>query len=311
MQKAALPKPPQLQHAQFDRSTLAQIALMLIVRACTAHVMACARFARRGLDAERIHQLRTAIRRLRAALSISRQVTALPPAALLGGLRTLQQELGVAREWDVLIEEMIDTMPERLVTQEDFGKTVKAAETRRATEDECARNALRDPRCNDLLLQLTAWANHSLDTATHQSNGARSAASGTIVIFAAEFLLERRRKVRKLARRLQELDENGLHKLRIRIKKLRYAVEFFRHLWPRKRVRKYLTILKRLQNSLGRAHDAVVSKHLLMDLDPSFKRKNKSRKSLLDDWAAACLKRERGRTARLLRKLLQLKPLNE
>jgi len=282
------------------------VALISIIHDCTADVIACASYARRKTNAESIHQLRTAIRRLRGALSISRSVTCEPPTALVGGVRTLQRELGTAREWDVLIQDMIGTMPQRIVFQKGFGETVKAAKVRRTTEDERARHAFKDPRCTDLLLQLTAWTDRRLDIATDR---AQNVAGGTIDDFAAQFLVARQRKVHKLAKKIQKLDAEGLHKLRIRIKKLRYTVEFFRDLWRGTRVKKYLAILKRVQDSLGTAHDAIVSARLIADLDPNFRRKDKPGKSLLDDWAAASLERERHQAARLLRKLKRLKPL--
>jgi hypothetical protein len=64
-----------------------------------------------------------------------------------------------------------------------------------------------------------------------------------------------------------------------------------------------------LQNSLGGAHDAMVSSRLIMDLAASQPHKDKFMESRLADWAAACFESELKNTGQLLQKLLRLKPL--
>src|SRR5262249_52872153 len=69
----------------------------------------------------------------------------------------------------------------------------------------------------------------------------------------------RSRKVRKKGRKLTKLDPLRRHKLRIQVKKTRYAAEFFARLFrdrkSAKRSTKLLTALKRLQSSLGGLND--------------------------------------------------------
>jgi CHAD domain-containing protein len=74
--------------------------------------------------------------------------------------------------------------------------------------------------------------------------------------FAAEVIQNCHRKARKLGKKVRILDSTELHRLRIRIKKLRYAAEFFGTLWPVHRTKKYLSTLKDLQQALGTYHDA-------------------------------------------------------
>lgn len=156
MLETRLGKPPKAKLRKLDHSMETYVALLSIIRACAAHVIACTSYARRNTDAESLHQVRTAIRRLRAALSISRSVLAEPPPALVNRLRTLQLKLGVAREWDVLIEDTIGTMPKRIIGQKAFADIARQANARRAKEDSRARSALRERLRTDLLEQLTA-----------------------------------------------------------------------------------------------------------------------------------------------------------
>jgi CHAD domain-containing protein len=86
-----------------------------VAQSCIAHVLASANFAHKSHDPEGIHQLRVAIRRMRAAFSIFRGAMPENYRLRIGDeLRTLQRKLGAAREWDVMVEETIASMPRRL-----------------------------------------------------------------------------------------------------------------------------------------------------------------------------------------------------
>ncbi|MBV9694814.1 MAG: CHAD domain-containing protein, partial [Alphaproteobacteria bacterium] len=63
-------------------------------------------------------------------------------------------------------------------------------------------------------------------------------------------------KARKRGRHLKSLEQRNCHHLRIALKKLRYACEFYAPLYKRKRVKKYLKSLKDLQDLLGAFNDA-------------------------------------------------------
>jgi CHAD domain-containing protein len=231
------------------------------------------------------------------------------PAAIVRKLRAFQLELGAAREWDVLIQESIGTMPKQLRAQKSFIELINSAEAKRTKEHRRARDALDDLQCTDLLLELTSWVDRRFGGTDDEPAPPQKAPCQTIADFAAQLLKARRRKVRKLGKKIGKLDTAQLHELRIRIKKLRYAVEFFRDLWRGARVKKYLSTLKHLQNSLGTAHDAMVSSRLIMDLAASQKHKDKFMESRLADWAAACFESELKNTDHLLQKLLRFKPL--
>ena len=54
-----------------------------------------------------------------------------------------------------------------------------------------------------------------------------------------------------------------LHRLRIYCKKLRYLMEFFRGIYPRKKISSYISSLKQLQQNLGDLHDYHVQSEAL------------------------------------------------
>jgi len=72
------------------------------------------------------------------------------------------------------------------------------------------------------------------------------------------------RRIAKHGKRLDDLSDEQRHRLRIRIKKLRYALKAFRSLFPkRKRARRYPRLLASLQDALGSLNDQAVTSGLL------------------------------------------------
>ena len=59
------------------------------------------------------------------------------------------------------------------------------------------------------------------------------------------------------------------HQLRIDVKKLRYATDFFASLYGRKRVRSFTESLQKLQDGLGYMNDVTVAKGLVERLEAS------------------------------------------
>jgi CHAD domain-containing protein len=85
----------------------------------------------------------------------------------------------------------------------------------------------------------------------------------------------RARKIAKRVRKLEALDPRRRHKLRIAVKKTRYACEFFdvpivREV-GKKRARKFDRSLKDLQGRLGKLNDIAVHARLASELGRSSK----------------------------------------
>jgi CHAD domain-containing protein len=77
------------------------------------------------------------------------------------------------------------------------------------------------------------------------------------------------KRARKRGRHFTHLDPPSRHRLRIALKKLRYAAEFCAPLYPKKTVKHWLAPLKELQDLLGHLNDVAqvrgVVGHLLME----------------------------------------------
>jgi triphosphatase len=91
-----------------------------------------------------------------------------------------------------------------------------------------------------------------------------------IEIYAAEQLSQRRKRIRRRGAKIGDLSPEQLHRLRIQVKKARYAAEFFSSVYKGKRAvkrcKKVLSSLMQLQNCLGRINDIVTHKALFADI---------------------------------------------
>jgi CHAD domain-containing protein len=108
-----------------------------------------------------------------------------------------------------------------------------------------ASRAVESPRFRRLLIDMLEWI---------ETRKAPSDKEKRIGPYAAELLDRRMKKARKQGKRLNKLSPQQRHKLRIRIKKIRYALDFFEHLYDssdRKEMAQLSSRLKSAQSALG------------------------------------------------------------
>ncbi len=233
--------------------------------ACLDHALSNDRAARAG-DAEGIHQMRVGLRRLRAAISVFKEMVRGPGTETVKReLKWLTRQLSPARDFDVLIEERVRPLRKTAPIAVEAGILEQELDARRTAGREQAKSALESRRYRAIGLDTALWL---ADGAWRRSGDAPGAAlrKRPAAEFAAEALAKRSRKILKKARRVDELDVRARHKLRIAIKKLRYACEFFSSLYPggkrKARLKRFSKILKSLQSSLGTLHDMEVHEGL-------------------------------------------------
>jgi CHAD domain-containing protein len=91
-----------------------------------------------------------------------------------------------------------------------------------------------------------------------------------VAALAADELARHQRKIRKKGKSLRHLDAPERHKLRIRGKKLRYAIEFLADVFPGKKSAKRraaaLSSLKELQDALGGLNDIAARERLVAEV---------------------------------------------
>jgi CHAD domain-containing protein len=93
-------------------------------------------------------------------------------------------------------------------------------------------------------------------------------------------------------RPLSRLPDEGLHEIRKRGKKARYATQFFSSLWTGPQVEPFMKLMGRFQDSLGKTNDAIVARHILAAIKPG--RLDPSVIHLAQEWSqsrvAKCLR---------------------
>ena len=140
--------------------------------------------------------------------------------------------------------------------------SLQAAFSELARERNRVRRALsrflHSRQCEQLLLD---WE-HFLDQG---GTAGRKAASQPAQDLADRMLDKLGRKVLAYGQVSAEMPDSELHSLRIACKKLRYALEFFRALYPKEETERVIQGLKAVQSALGHLHDASVQEQLVQD----------------------------------------------
>ena len=237
--------------------------IALLVGACWHHLLNNHAVAKEGSDPEGVHQMRVALRRLRTICALFRREILSPSfEAINSEARWLMQQLGPTRDWDVFasttVSRLVATTPEV-----DLGGLREAVERQRKSSYCALQAVLADPRCSRFLLSLGHWVERR-GWRNEINSHALAVLSQPMPTLADKILARLHRKTLKRGAHFRQLDTNAQHDLRIDLKKLRYAAEFFLPLYathaPAKR---YVARLARLQNSLGRARDIASSRALL------------------------------------------------
>lgn len=267
-----------------------------------------------GTDPEGVHQMRVAIRRLRALVTaFSAAIDADVAAYLKTELRWMQRQLGPARDLDVFLADTLAPLRQRLPATDSLARLADAAESLRTEAYADARRAVRDPRYTALLLRLELWLNSG---AWQKAVGPDETdpAAQLVTPFAQDILARRAKKFKKLGKKYDRLGESDLHELRIRGKKLRYAGEFFTGLFKRKDTKAYLDALEEIQDRLGAINDAATGQELLDRIDARMRERGESAADtanaagLVQGWQVARIDRELRDFAQVWQRFGKLKP---
>ena len=218
------PNSPRKWHQpEIDCAGTPEAAHRLLVDAALAQVKSNLAGAIAASNPEYLHQLRVGIRRLRTVLIVFE-------AKQIGRrLRKLARPLGEARDWDVFVARFGRGRPQQ-----------------RAAHARC-RRVLESTEFNALLVE---EARHS----------DKHIGEGPLNPFAAKALDRLHRKTLKRARGVDWRDEKKRHAVRIALRRLRYACDFFSSCFDDSR--RYVRGLADLQDLLGDLNDIAVARRL-------------------------------------------------
>ena len=252
-----------------------------IIRADLMRINDWAPVALAGKDIEGVHQMRVGLRRMRSALTLFR--SAIPRRAtkkLVTEMRWSAAQLDRARDLDVYIADNLSPQD----GDEGKGKKRlrKVAEKHKRNIYRQVRDFIKGKRFRRLNRRLKRWLK-TKGWRRRMSKKDRKALYCKIPPFAAWVLEDHRAQVLKVGAKIQSMDDETLHDLRIDCKKLRYASEFFAPLYG-DAMPPFTRRLKQLQDVLGLLHDCMVMEGLQQDLlkGKQVKKLNRIARKLMD-----------------------------
>lgn len=221
-------------------------AFQTIVQSCVRHFRLNEPLVVHRRDPAALHQVRVALRRLRAAYALFRPALADPQLEdLRHELRWFTGQLGEARNLDVLLQQRGLPRPLR--------KSLK--EERNVAYDQVVE-AMGSKRLRLLLIDLLAW----LELGRWRQN---NKAMRPLPDFVSRRLYKWWQKVAHHDD-LRSMRSEERHELRIEIKKLRYGLEFVQplHVRAEGKQKQFYKGVERIQESLGRLNDLATAQDI-------------------------------------------------
>ncbi len=238
-----------------------------VLAGCQAHLQVNQPAAEEGEGPEGVHQVRVALRRMRTALSLlCREIPSVTMRELRDEAKWAASQLAAARSWDVFLATTLER-PSRLQDVGiDFHALRQAAEPSRAAGYATMRETLGSARFARFQLSLGQWIARR-GWRNEVDRDGLAVLSEPAPAFAVRVLARLHRRALRQGAHFGRLSMSERHQLRITLKKLRYASEFFLPLCAEpERAPRFLRRLSGLQEALGLDHDAATTRPLLHEV---------------------------------------------
>jgi len=237
------------------------VARRHLLRLAGTHADTCAG----GEDA--LHQMRVALTHLRACiLFFSPMVEDSDRAIIRDELKWLNRQLGAVRDLDVAIGRIETVRPAKDSAKDlPFLAPWKAKRTR---GHRALARTLQSARYRRLIETTSRWI-ESGPWSTQAGESAEQGRGAPILDYALQKLSRWEKRLLKRSRKLDRLDVEKRHRLRLMNKKLNYAIESCQELFSDKRFSKQATALKHLrkaQRYLGQLNDDAREQALAREL---------------------------------------------
>lgn len=259
--KPALAPPESPIHLEADQSAADVFAAAL---AQTAHRLAdCQNAVIAARAPEGAHQMRVALRRLRAVERLFRKaLRSEETEGLAARARAFASALGPARDWDVFCDKTLPEVAARAGGGAGFEALSARAFALRAEAWNDAAATIGGRKFQKFLLDLNAAA-----VLQRWRKGARKDLEGRARRFARRALDKRLARLAAIGASLSAGGEHeeaaeSRHAVRIELKKLRYAAQLFRPLFSGGGRKRYVAAMSRLQDEFGALNDASVAGRL-------------------------------------------------
>jgi triphosphatase len=255
-------------------------------------------------EAEYVHQMRVAVRRLRALFGLMQSIVPKAVFAPISAeLKWLAGALGPARDWYVFLHETLPPLS-AATDRPELALLAERAELALQQGVRDADAAVQSERYTDLMLLLAEFA-----ATRGWRAGDPELLAAPIEPFAARLLLRRHRQLLKRGAGLGQARAETRHAVRIAAKKLRYGLEFFMSVLPEKRARAVQSVLTELQDLLGRLNDAAVAETMIARLcDDGAGAEMQRAAGLLEGWLLARSERSLGALDEAWTRFTKLRP---
>lgn len=252
----------QAERSAVTGKTAAETAFRQIARDCLSQIAGNAELLGRARSPRLVHQTRVGLRRLRAALSIFRPILdAEGLARAKAETKWLASELDPVRDIDVFAETYFGEVDDGGIDDPNLAALHQRVVEAQAAAHQAAVKAVQSQRFSDLLLDVSRWVEVGAWTRNADPEVVK-VRTAPISAYGAARLEHLRSQVKKKGRRLVHREPDARHKLRLKVKKLRYAVEFFSHAFKVSdtRRRRYTELAKDLQDALGELNDLATAR---------------------------------------------------
>ncbi len=264
LREGTLPSPRKALAPVLPGKATTEKAMAAVFSECLAQIVANEPTVVEARDPVGVHQMRVGLRRLRAAISVFRQATgraALSDLALQA--RTLAGLLGRVRDLDVVSSEILAPVLDHGESDLHLLRLGDRLAERREREWDALLAVFQD---TSLVAQFALGLSDMIEARGWRTDAALPRLGRSARGFARGMLDKRAARVRAPADDLAGLDVEARHALRIEIKKLRYAVEFFGGLFDPQAAAAYGKRLARLQDLFGALNDMATAETLLPGL---------------------------------------------
>lgn len=210
-----------------------------------------------------VHILRIGYRRLRSAFMVFRRIMHRDWSRELGrDMKWTAGGLGPARDLHVFATEGMVLTPEQLTARPGGEKFLAILQDHQRLAHKRVRDTLESRRYAEFQETMEGW---------FKTGQPVMESAETIGEFAARSLDKRCERLLKGGTNFEALPDHELHTLRLHAKKFRYAVDFFRSVFPVAEGDRYILALKDLQDGLGAMNDLAmlpqIMRHLLANVD--------------------------------------------
>ncbi|MCX7897210.1 MAG: CHAD domain-containing protein [Rhodocyclaceae bacterium] len=240
-------------------------ALAVTLAACLEHLAANRHGALDADDPEFVHQMRVAARRLRSALRLFAPV--FPDAALLRKrLNAALSDLGRVRDLDVFALWLAEELPQKYREEPAFTRLGALLAQQRRLAHAALAQALTSSSLALAILDLQERC-ASITIASRHADEEAPTAKQPLAGFMRQRLAKLAARMLQRAHEAEDGDPDALHRLRIAIKQMRYALEFAASLAARPK--EYAQAHRRLvkfQEHLGEINDYAQFEARLKDL---------------------------------------------